>query len=174
MAGYSPMIFDFDNDGWKDIFMTRGHVQSPLAAPRIKVDQPNTVFHNLGSSLQFAAYTSEAGLAAQPPRRHRGSAAGDLNGDGRIDVVVTALDAPGEIWINESPGAAHWLDLALEGVKSNRDGIGARIRCLLEAPLSTIMSPPPSVMRPPARARFTLALAPAVRRMSWKFAGPRE
>jgi hypothetical protein len=131
MAGYSPMILDLDNDGWKDIFVTRGHVQSPMAAPRVTVDQLNTVFRNLGS-LRFQAYTAEAGLAAEPPRRHRGSAAGDLNADGRTDVVVTALDAAAEIWINESPGAAHWLDLLLEGVKSNRDGIGARIKVVVK------------------------------------------
>jgi hypothetical protein len=52
----------------------------------------------------------------------------DLNGDGRLDAVVTALSAPAEVWINESPGDAHWLDLRLEGTKSNRDGIGARIK----------------------------------------------
>ena len=127
MAGYSPAIFDFDNDGWKDIFVTRGHVQSPAAAPRVTVDQPNTVFRNLGGK-SFAALTAEAGLAAQPPRRHRGSAVGDLNGDGRLDVVVSALSAPAEIWMNQSPGANHWLELRLRGVKSNRDGIGARIK----------------------------------------------
>ena len=49
MAGYSPTIFDFDNDGWKDIFVSRGHVQSPQAAPRVRVEQPNTVFRNLGN-----------------------------------------------------------------------------------------------------------------------------
>jgi hypothetical protein len=127
MAGYSAMIFDFDNDGWKDIFVTRGHVQSPLAAPRITVDQPNTVFRNLGSA-KFAAFTAEAGLTAGAPRRHRGSAAGDLNGDGLVDVVVTALDAPAEVWMNNSPGSAHWLEISLEGRRSNRDGIGSKIK----------------------------------------------
>jgi enediyne biosynthesis protein E4 len=51
---------------------------------------------------------------------------GDLNGDGRIDVV--ALKAPAEIWMNESPGSNHWLEIKLQETKSNRDGIGARIK----------------------------------------------
>jgi len=127
MAGYSPTIADFDNDGWKDLFVTRGHVQSLQAAPRVTVEQPNTVFRNLGG-MTFAALTAEAGLGTRPPARHRGSAVGDLNGDGRLDVVVSAVGAPAEIWMNESPGDFHWLELALEGTRSNRNGIGARIK----------------------------------------------
>jgi hypothetical protein len=91
------------------------------------VEQPNTVFRNLGAAM-FQALTAEAGLTAQSPSRHRGSAVGDLNGDGRLDVVVTALAAPAEVWLNDSPGANHWIELALEGSKSNRDGIGARLK----------------------------------------------
>ncbi len=122
MSGYSPTIFDFDNDGLKDIFVSRGHVQSLQAAPRVSVAQPNTVFRNLGG-MKFAALTAEAGLTAQPPSRHRGSAVGDFDGDGRLDVVVTALSAPAEIWMNRSPGANHWLALRLPDT-----AIGARIK----------------------------------------------
>ncbi|HVN06771.1 MAG TPA: CRTAC1 family protein [Bryobacteraceae bacterium] len=126
MAGYSPTVADFDNDGWKDIFVTRGHVQA-LGMSGIRIDQPNTAFRNLGGA-KFQALTEESGLSAQPPARHRGSAVGDLNGDGRLDVVTAALSAPAEVWLNDSPGDAHWLELKLEGTASNRDGIGAAIR----------------------------------------------
>jgi hypothetical protein len=127
MAGYSPMIADFDNDGWKDILVSRGHVQSLLYATRILIEQPNTVFHNLGG-MKFSALTDEAGFNARPPSRHRGSAVGDLNNDGRLDLAVSAISAPAEIWINDSPEKHHWLEIRLEGTKSNRDGIGARIK----------------------------------------------
>jgi len=127
MSAYSPNIADFDNDGWKDIFVSRGHVQSPNMAGRSQIDQPNTVFRNLGGN-KFSALTEEAGFTALPPKRHRGAAVGDFNHDGKLDVVVTALSAPAEIWMNDSPDGNHWLELALQGTKSNRDGIGAKIK----------------------------------------------
>jgi hypothetical protein len=132
MAGYGAGFYDFDNDGWKDLFVTRGHVER-IAKPGTVVDQPNTVFRNLGANGQWQALTSEAGLDAAALARHRGCAFGDFDGDGRVDVVVTALGKDAEIWMNRSEGAGHWLDIALEGTKSNRDGIGAVVKVVTAA-----------------------------------------
>jgi len=129
MAGYSPNIGDFDNDGWKDLFVSRGDVQSTDMANVAQIDQPNTVFRNLHDG-HWDALTETAGFGALLPRRHRGAAIGDFNHDGKLDIVVTALSAPAEIWMNDSPNQNHWLELNLRGTKSNRDGIGARIRIM--------------------------------------------
>jgi len=71
-------------------------------ASRVHVDQLNTVFRNLKG--KWAALTRKQALAAQPPRRHRAAVA-RFHGDGKLDIVVTALSAPAEIWMNDSPGA---------------------------------------------------------------------
>jgi hypothetical protein len=127
MAGFGAGLYDFDNDGWKDLFVSGGHVES-RSMPGQPADHFNTVFRNLGASGKWEPLTDAAGLNAAPAARHRGCAFGDLDGDGRIDVVVTALSGDAEIWINRSQNSGHWLDIALQGTKSNRDGIGARIK----------------------------------------------
>jgi enediyne biosynthesis protein E4 len=132
MAGYGPGLYDFDNDGWKDLFVTRGHVEG-RPKPGTAIEQNNTVFRNLGPSGKWQALTEEAGLTAGAPARHRGCAFADFDGDGKIDVVVTVLGKPAELWLNRSEGAGHWLDVRLEGTRSNRDGIGAVIKVVTKA-----------------------------------------
>jgi hypothetical protein len=127
MAGFGAGFVDFDNDGWKDLFVSRGDVLA-RALPGNVVEQHNTVFRNLGPKGGWQALTAEAGFDAVPPARHRGLAFGDFDGDGRIDAAVSALARPAELWWNRSPRAGHWLAFQLEGVRSNRDGIGALIR----------------------------------------------
>ena len=132
MSGFGPALYDFDNDGWKDLFVSRGHV-SATHPPGADVRQPNTVFRNLGTSGKWQALTEEAGFAESTAARHRGCALGDFDGDGRMDVVVTSMDANAELWMNRTPNPGHWLDVALRGTKSNRDGIGARIKVVTKA-----------------------------------------
>jgi len=131
MSGFGAGLYDFDNDGWKDLFVARGHV-SATHPPGAEVRQPNTVFRNLGASGKWQALTAEAGFADATAARHRGCAFGDLDGDGRIDVVVTSMDNKAELWMNrsrrDSKNGGHWLEIALQGRKSNRDGIGTRIK----------------------------------------------
>ncbi len=130
MSGFGAGLYDFDNDGWKDLFVSRGHVESqPL--PGTDIDQFNTVFRNPGATGKWTSLTAEAGFTQGPAARHRGCAFADLDGDGRIDIVGTAINSDAELWMNRSESAGHanhWLDIALQGTKSNRDGIGARIK----------------------------------------------
>jgi hypothetical protein len=126
MAGFGAALYDFDNDGLKDFFTSRGHV-SATKPPGSVAKQPNTVFRQLKDG-KWQPLTEEAGFTEATAARHRGCAFGDFDGDGRVDMVVSSMDLPAELWMNRSPNAGHWLDIALHGVKSNRDGIGARIK----------------------------------------------
>src|SRR6267378_1204624 len=121
-------IADFDNDGFKDLFAACAAIlDNSEETDHLPSKLPNLVLRNLGNG-HFADVSRDAGPSFQVPERHRGVAFGDLNNDGKIDAVVTALNAPPEIFINRSPEPNHWLLIRLVGTKSNRDGLGAKVK----------------------------------------------
>lgn len=127
LSGWSAGAFDLDNDGYKDLFFTNSHVSENVHLySHHEYRQANAVFRDLGDS--FASVTGQAGAALQVARAHRGSAFGDLNNDGKVDVVVSAIGQPAAVLYNSSPGHNHWIIIQTEGRKSNRDGIGTRIK----------------------------------------------
>ena len=121
LSGWSMGIFDFDNDGWKDVFAAAGDVQD------------NTEMMTSGKSRQQDLLLLNDGRGAfrgvlvGPSGLNRGVAFGDLDSDGRVDAVVTRLNEPPVLLRNVMEGGSHWLALQLVGSKSNRDGIGARV-----------------------------------------------
>ena len=126
-SGWSVGAFDFDNDGDRDIFTANSHVSENVELYRsASYRLANSVFLNAGDGT-FRDVASEAGPAVLRPAAHRGAAFGDLDNDGRIDAVVSAIGSQASILFNESD-ARSWLTLKLSGSASNRQGIGARVR----------------------------------------------
>jgi hypothetical protein len=126
-SGWSNGIFDLNNDGWKDLFSSNSHVNDQVQMElNVPFKQRNAVYANLGG--QFTNVSAAAGNDFQVAAAHRGAAFGDLDNDGRMDVVVSRFDAPAEIFRNVSADGNHWLLVKTVGTRSNRDGIGARIK----------------------------------------------
>jgi hypothetical protein len=124
LSGWGAGIVDFDNDGWKDLFSSNSHASENADLDKAqRYRQVNTVFRNTG-----AGGFKEVSGTGWKPAAHRGAAFGDLNNDGRMDVVVSVIAGPAEVWMNESAAANHWLLIQPIGKKSNRDGIGLRIK----------------------------------------------
>jgi hypothetical protein len=126
MAGWGTGAYDLDDDGRKDLFVANSHVsENAEAYMHYRYRQANAVF-KASADGRFQDVTAQAGPDMQRARAHRGCAFGDLDDDGRVDVVVSAIGEPPAVLFNTSD-AGHWIALRLKGTKSNRDGIGATV-----------------------------------------------
>jgi hypothetical protein len=135
MSGWGAGIRDLDNDGYKDLFTANSHVSENAGIDEEqKYRQPNAVFRNMHNGT-FQDVSSQGGAGMQLRAAHRGCAFGDLNNDGKIDVVVSAIGSPAELLYNTSGDNHHWILIQTVGVKSNRDGIGTRIKFTSESGL---------------------------------------
>lgn len=130
-GGWSMGMVDLDNDGFLDLFVAGGHVQTneELYSSRSS-RQSSRVFRNLGDRT-FRDVTRECGPDFQQVGLHRGAAFGDLDGDGRVDAVVTRLNEPVEVFLNRTEPSGHFLLVKLVGRRASRDGLGASIRLTL-------------------------------------------
>jgi enediyne biosynthesis protein E4 len=127
LSGWATLFVDLNNDGLKDLFTANAHVNDRVESFEATVyKQSNSLFLNTGAG-KFRDGSADAGPDFRAAAAHHGAAAADFNDDGRIDIAVSALGAPAELWENTTAQPGHWIILKLVGTRSNRDAIGARI-----------------------------------------------
>ena len=126
--GFGAKFFDFDNDGWKDIFIANGHVNPQVDKHTFGVTYAERplLFHNLKTG-KFEEIGSHSGTALARRYAARGTAVADFLNNGRQDVIMTVLDGSPVLLRNQTPAAGHWLCIKTIGKRSNRDGFGARV-----------------------------------------------
>src|SRR5579859_5111395 len=127
--GWGAMFLDFDNDGWPDLLLVNGHVYPEVDSQHLgsAFQEPRILYHNSGDG-KFTDVSATSGPGITRPLSSRGLAIGDLWNDGQISAVVSNMNAPPSLLVNEVRTANHWVAFRTIGTKSNRDGIGARIR----------------------------------------------
>ena len=127
-SGWGVRFLDYDNDGWKDLFVAQGHVLDTVekSTPGLHYKEPPLLVRNTGGG--FVDVSKASGEIFQQKWAARGLALGDIDNDGKQDVVITTTNGPAYILRNQTATNNHWLTLKLVGTKSNRDGIGATVR----------------------------------------------
>jgi hypothetical protein len=132
-SGWGLKFVDYDNDGWKDIFVGQSHVMDniQLTQPHLRYLEPPLLLRNIKG--RFVDVSAQAGPALQAQTSARGVAFGDLNNDGWIDIVMNCNNSPPVVLQNRRVGDNHWLIVDTRGTTSNRDGIGTAVRVVTEA-----------------------------------------
>jgi enediyne biosynthesis protein E4 len=129
MSGFGARFMDYDNDGARDIFMANGHVLDNVERYNSVVHyaEPKLMFRNLGKGI-FGNVSDQMGADFLLPRVSRGAAVGDFDNDGDLDILVNNNGEAPQLLRNDGGNANHWLEILLVGTKSNRDGVGARVK----------------------------------------------
>jgi enediyne biosynthesis protein E4 len=126
---FGVFFFDYDLDGFLDIFSANGHIEEQInrVQPRVQYRQPPLLFRNAGNG-KFENASGSMGAAFNRAIVARGAAYGDIDHDGDLDLVITTNNGPAYLFRNDGANRNHWLSVTLVGTKSNRDGIGSVVR----------------------------------------------
>jgi len=131
MSTFGARFMDYDNDGWRDLFLANGHVLDNIERYHAdtKYAEPKMMFRNTGSGI-FENVSDQLGSDFQLPRVSRGAAIGDFDNDGDLDILINNCGQTPQLLRNDGGNANHWLEILLIGTKSNRDGVGARVKVI--------------------------------------------
>jgi enediyne biosynthesis protein E4 len=131
LSGFGARFFDYDNDGARDLFIANGHVLDniQLYNADVRYAEPKLVFRNSGKG-NFENVSDQLGPDLRLPRVSRGVAVGDFDNDGDLDVLVSNNGQAPQLLRNDGGNTNHWLQILLIGAKSNRDGVGARVKAI--------------------------------------------
>jgi hypothetical protein len=129
---FGAFFFDYDLDGYPDIFAANGHIEEQIGKvqPKVQYKEPPLLFHNVSErgKRQFENVTARMGAAFNRPIVARGAAYADYDHDGDLDILVTTNNGPAYLFRNDGGNRNNWICVRLVGHKSNRDGIGAVVR----------------------------------------------
>jgi hypothetical protein len=129
-SGWGLKFFDYDNDGWKDVFIAQGHVMDNVqkSYPGLRYEEPAVMIRN--NRGRFEDVSAQSGEPFRQAIAGRGAAFGDIDNDGQIEIAVNVLNGRAMILKNTANSVNHWLQIDTVGSASNRDGIGAKIRLI--------------------------------------------
>ena len=129
MSGFGTRFLDYDNDGRRDLFMANGHVLDNIQRYHAGTQyaEPKLMFRNMGDGI-FENVSDRLGSDVQQATVSRGAAIGDFDNDGDLDILVSNNGGTTQLLRNDGGNANHWLEILLIGTKSNRDGVGTRVK----------------------------------------------